>query len=135
MDIATAQEFLRDHHRAVMSTVRTDGRPQLSPVLCGLDEAGLVVISSTEDRAKVKNLRRDPRIGLCVFTDQFFDRWVQVEGVATVVSLPEAEELLVDYYRRLSGEHPDWDAYRAAMRDERRVIVRFGIERASGFGE
>ncbi len=134
MDITAAQEFLRSHPRAVLSTFRQDGRPQLSPVLCGVDEAGRVVISSTEDRAKVKNLRRDPRIAACVLTDRFFGQWVQVEGTAEIVSLPEAMDGLIDYYRRMSGEHPDWDDYRRAMQADRRVLVRFEIERASGAG-
>ncbi len=79
---------------------------------------------------KVKNLRRDPCASLCVINDGFFGEWCQVEGPAEIVSLPEAMDLLVDYYRRLSGEHPDWDDYRAAMERERRVIVRVTIERA-----
>jgi PPOX class probable F420-dependent enzyme len=134
VDITAAQEFLRSHRRAVLSTIRQDGRPQLSPVLCGLDEAGRVVVSSTEDRAKVRNLRRDPRIAACVFADQFFGPWVQVEGTAEIVSLPEAMDGLIEYYRGISGEHPDWDDYRRAMEADRRVLIRFEIERASGPG-
>lgn len=79
---------------------------------------------------KVRNLRRDPRVTLCVIPDQFFGDWVQVEGSAEIVALPEAMDLLIDYYRRVAGEHSDWDDYRAAMKRERRVIVRFSIERA-----
>src|SRR4051794_18540558 len=130
MDHERAREFLRTNSRAVMTTFRSDGRPQLSPVNCGVDAAGRVIISSRETAAKVRNLRRDPRIALCVFTDRFYGDWVQVEGTAEIVSLPEAMELLVDYYRRLSGEHPDWADYRAAMTRDQRVIVRFEIERA-----
>jgi PPOX class probable F420-dependent enzyme len=114
----------------VLSTLRRDGRPQLSPVLCTVDDAGRVVVSTREDSVKVRNLRRDPRVALCAFTDRFFGQWVQVEGEAELVSLPEAMDVLVDYYRRISGEHPDWADYRAAMERERRVVVRFAITRA-----
>jgi PPOX class probable F420-dependent enzyme len=89
-----------------------------------------VVISTRETAMKTKNLRRDPRASLCVFTDGFFGDWVQVEGTAEIISLPAAMELLVDYYRALAGEHQDWDDYRAAMRRDRRVIIRIGITRA-----
>lgn len=127
-----ARDFITAHHRGVLSTLRRDGRPQLSPVAAGVDAAGHVIVSTPEDTAKARNLRRDRRVSLCVFTDGFYGPWVQVEGAAEVVERPEAVELLVDYYRRLSGEHPDWDAYRKAMVEERRVLVRFAIERASG---
>lgn len=130
MDVEEARAFLGSHHRTVMVTFRSDGRPQTSPVLCGLDEAGRVVISTRETAMKVKNLRRDARLSLCVMDDRFFGKWVQVDGTAEVVSLPEAMDGLVDYYRRVAGEHPDWDEYRAAMERERRVLVRFEIERA-----
>ena len=127
-----AGDFLRAQHRGVLSTFRSDGRPQLSPVGAGLDAEGRVIVSTSETTAKARNLRRDPRVTLCAFTEQFYGPWVQVEGTAEIVERPEAVELLVDYYRRLSGEHPDWDDYRRAMEDDERVLVRFRIERASG---
>ena len=130
MDTDDARAFLRDHHRAVLSTLRADGRPQLSPVAVAIDDAGYVVISSRETAFKVRNLRRDPRACVCVLNDGFLGRWIYVEGMATIVSLPEAMEPLVDYYRAASGEHPDWDDYRQAMVRERRVLVRIGIDRA-----
>jgi PPOX class probable F420-dependent enzyme len=130
MDARQAQGFLRTHHRAVLATFRRDGRPQLSPVLAAVDDAGRVLISSRETAVKMRNLRRDPRAALLVMNDGFFGDWVQAEGTAEIVSLPDAMELLVDYYRRVSGEHDDWDDYRAAMERDRRVIVRFAIERA-----
>ena len=130
MDAAEAREFLQTHHHAVLATFRSDGHPQLSPVTCAVDDAGRVVVSTRETAVKVRNLRRDPRIALCVFPDRFFGPWVQVEGEAEIVALPEALELLVDYYRRVAGEHPDWDDYRTAMQRERRVLLRFDITRA-----
>ncbi len=125
-----AQAFLAEHHHAVVATFRADGRPQLSPVLAGVDGEGRVIISTRETAAKVRNLRRDPRIGLCLLGEGFFGQWGQVEGSAEIVSMPGAMDLLEDYYRRVSGEHPDWDDYRTAMRAQHRVLVRFVIERA-----
>ncbi len=130
MDVAEAQAFLREHHHAVLTTFRSDGRPQLSPVACTVDESGRVVVSTRETAMKTRNLRRDPRVALCVFTNDFFGPWVQVEGEAEIVELPAAMEPLVDYYRQVAGEHDDWDDYRAAMHRERRVVVRFAITRA-----
>jgi len=130
MDTGRAAEFLRAHHRAVLATSRSDGMPQLSPVTCAVDDEGRVLISTRETAVKTKNLRHRPRASVCVFTDTFFGEWVQVEGNAEVISLPDAMDLLVEYYRRVSGEHPDWDDYRAAMIRDRRVIVRITITRA-----
>lgn len=130
MDTGEAADFLRAHHRAVLATSRSDGRPQLSPVTCTVDDEGRVMISTRETAVKTRNLRRSPHASLCVFTDNFFGEWVQVEGDAEIIPLPEAMDLLVDYYRRVSGEHPDWDDYRAAMVRDRRVIVRITITRA-----
>jgi len=130
MDLDKAREFIRGHHQAVMATRRKDGSPQLSPVTCGVDGEGQVVVSTRETAMKVKNLRRDPAVSLCVVSDGFYGDWVQVDGRATVVSLPDAMDGLVEYYRSISGEHPDWDDYRAAMEQERRVLVRIDLERA-----
>ena len=114
----------------MLATFRRDGRPQLSPVAAGIDDEGRVEISTRETAMKVKNLRRDPRISLCLLSPGFYGEWGQVEGTAEIVEQPEALDLLVDYYRRIAGEHPDWDEYRQAMIDEKRVLVRFDIERA-----
>ena len=130
MDVAGAQEFIRHNHHAVMATFRVDGRPALSPMLAGVDEQGRVIISTRQTAMKVKHLRRDPRVSVVAFADRFFGEHVQAEGTAEIIDLPEAMELLVAYYRGISGEHPDWDDYRAAMEREQRVIVRFAIERA-----
>jgi PPOX class probable F420-dependent enzyme len=130
VDIGQAADFLRAHHRAVLATSRSDGMPQLSPVTCTVDDEGRVLVSTRETAVKTKNLRHRPRASLCVLTDTFFGEWVQVEGDAELISLPDAMDLLVEYYRRVSGEHPDWDDYRAAMIRDRRVIVRITITRA-----
>jgi PPOX class probable F420-dependent enzyme len=109
--------------------MRRDNTPVLTPVTVGVDEAGRIEISSRETAYKVRNLRRDPRANLCVFTDRFFGDFVQVAGTAQIVSLPDALEPLVEYYRRISGEHPDWDEYRAVMVADRRVLIRIDIGR------
>jgi PPOX class probable F420-dependent enzyme len=124
MDIAEALEFVRHNHNAVLATTRADGSPQLSPVTVGTDDGGHIVISTRETAIKTRNLRRDPRAVLCVVTQRFYGPWVQLTGTAEILSLPEAMEPLVEYYRGISGEHPDWDGYRAAMRSEQRVLVR-----------
>src|SRR5438874_2914045 len=130
MDVEAARQFVREHHRAVLSTRRADGRPQLSPVLVGLDAEGQAIISTRETALKTRNMRRDPQVSLCVMNDAFFGSWVQIDGTATIVSLPEAMDGLVDYYRRVAGEHPDWDEYRQAMARERRLLARITIDRA-----
>src|SRR5262245_40630111 len=130
MEIAVAQQFLREHENAVLATWRRDGRVQMSPVTVGLDGAGRAIISSNETTYKVRNLRRDPRAALCIFVEAFRGPWVQIEGTAEIVTLPAAMEPLVDYYRRLAGEHPDWDDYRRAMTADRRALIRITIERA-----
>src|SRR5712672_2470886 len=109
MDITVAQQFLLEHENAVLAPWRPDGRLQKAPVTVGLDAAGRAIIASRETTYKVRNLRRDPRAALCVFVEAFTGPWVQIEGTAEVVTLPEAMEPLVDYYRRLVGEHPDWE--------------------------
>jgi PPOX class probable F420-dependent enzyme len=130
MDLDAAREFIRNNHRAVMTTRRANGDPQMSPVVCGVDAQGRVAVSTRETAMKVKNLRRDPRTSLCVVNDRFFGDWLQVDGTVEVVSLPDAMELLVEYYRSLAGEHPDWDEYRSAMERDRRVLVRVELQRA-----
>jgi PPOX class probable F420-dependent enzyme len=130
VDPQRAREFLAEHHRAVLATTRADGRPQLSPVTAAVDAQGRVLISTRQTAIKTKNLARDPRASLCVFSDAFFGEWVSIEGPTEIVHLPEAMDLLIDYYRAVAGEHPDWDDYRDAMRRDRRVILRISITRA-----
>ncbi|MEA2971670.1 MAG: hypothetical protein QOG82_128 [Actinomycetota bacterium] len=129
MEIEKARDFIRQHHSAVLCTFRADGRPQMSPVGATIDDEGRVAISSRETAYKVKNLRRDPRVSVLVTKPNSWD-WVQVDGTATTLSLPEAMDPLIAYYRQAAGEHPDWDDYRAAMERERRLVVLVDIERA-----
>ncbi len=129
MNVDEARAFIGENHRAVLATFRTDGRPQMSPVAVGIDAQGRPLVSTREPTYKTRNIRRDPRVSLCVFSDDFWN-WIQIDGTATVIPLPEAMELLVEYYRSASGEHPDWDDYRRAMQEQRRVVLRVDIERA-----
>jgi PPOX class probable F420-dependent enzyme len=130
MDIDQAREFVRNNHRGVLVTRRQDGAPQTSPVVAALDGSGRLVVSSRETAIKVKNLRRDPRATYTALNDGFYGEWAQVDGTAEIISLPEAMQPLMDYYRAVGGEHPDWDDYRAAMERERRVIIAITPERA-----
>jgi PPOX class probable F420-dependent enzyme len=130
MDLDAARDVIRTQHRAVLATMRADGTPQMSPVLAAVDDAGDILVSTRETAYKARNVRRDPRVWLCVLPDGFFGRWLQVEGEAEVVALPEAMDGLVDYYRRISGEHSDWAEYQDAMRSERRVLLRVRARRA-----
>ena len=124
-------DFARVRHRYALITTRQDGRPQVSPVTGGVDGAGRLVISTYPDRAKVTNLRRDPRASVLVLSDEWNDAWVQVDGTAEVLDMPgqEAEDGLVEYYRCISGEHPDWDDYRAAMRRQGKSLLRITPDR------
>ncbi|MEV4454842.1 PPOX class F420-dependent oxidoreductase [Microbispora sp. NPDC049633] len=117
-------DFVRDRHRAILITARRDGGPQASPVSCGVDAAGRIVVSTYPERAKTRNARRDPRVSVVVLSDDFDGPWVQVDGTAEVLDLPEALEPLVEYYRSISGEHPDWEEYRAAMVRQGKSLVR-----------
>ena len=122
MEIDAARSFVRDHHRAVMATRTSSGGIQQTPVTVAVDDEGRFVVSSRETAYKTRNLRRDPWAQLCIFTDAFYGDWIYVEGTTEITSLPEAMEGLVDYYRRVSGEHDDWDDYREAMKLDRRVL-------------
>src|SRR5690606_28777914 len=109
-------DFVRPRHRMLLMTMRRDGRPQASPVTGGVDDHGRLVVSTYPDRVKARNVRRVPRVGVLVLSDEFNDPWVQVDGRGEVIDPPESVEPLVDYYRCIAGEHPDWDEYRQAMR-------------------
>ena len=130
MDLDAARDFIREHHRAVLHTYRNTSTAQLSPVVVGVDDAGRAVVSTRETAVKVSNLSRDPRASLCVFTDDFFGPWIRVDGTAEILHLPDALDPLVDYYRGIAGEHDDWDDYRRAMHEERRVLLRITLAAA-----
>ncbi|GLW06595.1 PPOX class F420-dependent enzyme [Microtetraspora sp. NBRC 13810] len=126
-DIVTREQlldFVRDRHNALLITTRRDGGPQASPVTCGLDGEGRIVVSTYPERAKTANARRDPRVSVVVLSDDFGGAWVQVDGEAEVLDMPEALEPLVEYFRVISGEHPDWDDYRAAMHRQGKSLLR-----------
>ncbi len=122
-------EFVRPRHHMVLVTTRRDGRPQLSPVTGGVDDEGRIVISTYPERAKVHNVRRSPEVSVLVLSDDFGGAWLQVDGVGEVLDLPEALEPLVEYFRVIAGEHPDWDEYRQAMRDQGKSLLRIAPTR------
>lgn len=130
VELDQARAVVSKQHRAVLATLRGDGAPQMSPVLVSVDQDGKLTISTRQTAYKVRNIRRDPRVWLCVMPDSFFGNWIQVEGVAEVQELPEAMEPLVEYYRSISGEHSNWDDYRASMQKEQRVLLRIEPTRA-----
>jgi PPOX class probable F420-dependent enzyme len=121
-------EFLRPRHRAILMTTRKDGRPQSSPNTCGVDTEGRIVISTYPERAKATNVRRNPQVSVCVLSDEWSGPWVQVDGTAEVIDLPGSVEPLVEYFRVISGEHPNWDEYRQAMRDQGKSLIRITID-------
>ncbi|WP_408010110.1 PPOX class F420-dependent oxidoreductase [Saccharopolyspora terrae] len=137
MAIATADkvdreallEFLRPRHKGVLVTSRADGRPQMSPLTCGVDTEGRLVISTYPERAKTRNLRRNPQASVCVVSDEWNGPWVQVDGTAEVLDMPDALDGLVEYFRCISGEHPDWDEYREAMVRQDKSLIRITIDR------
>jgi PPOX class probable F420-dependent enzyme len=129
LDLEQARVFMRKNHRAVLANRRRAGIQQ-TPVLVAVDDEGRAIISSRETAYKVKNLRRDPWAQLCLLNDRFFGNWMYVEGHAEIVSLPEAMEPLIDYYKRFPDENPNWDDYRERMRREQRVLIRITLERA-----
>ena len=138
VDLNALLEFVRPRHRMILLTTRRDGTPQLSPVTGGVDAAGRIVISTYPERAKVTNLRRRRAAAVMVLSDDWNGPWVQVDGAAEVLDLPDALEPLVDYYRSISGEHPDWDEYRQAMREQGKCLIhitpsRWGPVATGGF--
>lgn len=123
--------FVRERHHGVLLTLRRDGRPQASLVTMGLDErngAAAVVVGSYPDRAKALNLRRNSQAWMVVMSDAWNGEWVQLECRGEVLDLPEAMEGLVEYFRVISGEHSDWDEYRAAMSHQDKVLMRLHID-------
>lgn len=122
-------DFIRERHQWIMVTLRADGRPQISPVTGGVDPQGQLTVSTYPQRDKVHNLDRDPRASICILSDHFGGAWVQVDGVATITHVPEAIDGMIDYYRSVSGEHPDWDDYRAAMIRQGKCLITIDVER------
>ncbi|WP_327235723.1 PPOX class F420-dependent oxidoreductase [Streptomyces sp. NBC_01317] len=131
VDLAGLLEFVRPRHRAILLTTRADGRPQGSPLACGVDNSGRIVVSTYPERAKTRNAKRDERVSVLVLSDDWSGPWVQVDGAAEVIDSPESVEPLVEYYRNIAGEHPDWDEYRAAMVKQGKSIIRVTPERWS----
>ncbi|MCD2185602.1 PPOX class F420-dependent oxidoreductase [Actinomycetospora soli] len=121
-------DFLRTRHHAVIVTKRSDGGDQTSPVTVGIDEQGRLLVSTYPERAKVTNIRRDPRVVMCMLSDDFEGPWVHVEGTAEILDMPDALDPLVEYFRSISGEHPDWDEYKQAMADEDKTLIRLTVE-------
>lgn len=131
-------DFVRPRHKMLVATTRADGRPQLSPVSGGVDDRGRLVVSSYPGRAKIKNAERNPLTSVCVLSEDWNGPWVQVDGTAEVLHMPEAEDALVDYFRCIAGEHPDWEEYRAAMRLQNKSLIaitptRWGPIATGGF--
>lgn len=129
VDRAELEEFVRPRHHGVLITRRRDGWPQSSLVTMGVGDDGRVLVSSYPERAKVANIRRDPRTSIVVTSDEFDGEWVQVDGSAEIVDLPDALDGLCEYFRVISGEHPDWDEYRTAMTDQGKCLIRLTVER------
>jgi PPOX class probable F420-dependent enzyme len=124
VDLAGLLDFVRPRHRAILLTRRADGSPQASPLTCGVDDDERIVVATYPERAKTRNARRDPHVSLIVLSDEWDGPWVQVDGTAEVLDVPEAVEPLVVYYRNIAGEHPDWDEYRAAMVRQGKSLIR-----------
>ena len=117
-------EFVRPRHRMIVITQRADGSPQASPVTGGVDDSGRIVISTYPERAKAKNARKRPDVSVVVLSDDFNDPWVQVDGTCEVLDVPDALDAFVEYFRNISGEHPDWAEYRQAMLDQGKCLMR-----------
>ena len=130
MNLDQAREFMRSNHRGVLAAHRPDGRLHQSPILVAVDDDGRAIISSRETAYKVKYLRRDPWVHLCVFTEAFFGKWIFVEGSAEVLSLPEAMDPLIHYSKQFPDPNQPWDEYRERMERERRVLIRIRLEHA-----
>ncbi|MEV5344355.1 PPOX class F420-dependent oxidoreductase [Streptomyces achromogenes] len=122
-------DFVRPRHRALLITRRSDGSPQASPLTCGVDDSGRIVVSTYPERAKTRNAKRDERVSLVVLSDDWNGPWVQIDGTAEVIDSPDSVEPLVEYYRNIAGEHPDWDEYRQAMLKQGKSLIRVAPKR------
>jgi len=117
-------DFLRPRHHMILLTWRRDGSAQGSPVTAGVDDEGRIVVATYPERAKAVNVARRPQASVIVLSEEFNGPWVQVDGDAELITLPEAVEPLVDYFRAISGEHSDWAEYRQAMVDQGKALIR-----------
>lgn len=124
VDLDALLDFVRPRHHLLLLTYRRNGKPQISPVTGGVDDDGRIVIATYPGRAKTLNAQRDPDVSVCVVSDEWNGPWVQIDGTAEILQMPDAEDGLVDYFRSISGEHPDWDEYRAAMRVQGKSLIR-----------
>ncbi|MFE6718697.1 PPOX class F420-dependent oxidoreductase [Streptomyces albidoflavus] len=129
VDLAALLDFVRPRHRALLLTARADGTPQASPLTCGVDGEGRIVVSTYPERAKTRNAKRNPKVSVVVLSDEWNGPWVQIDGTAEVIDAPDSVEPLVEYFRVISGEHPDWDEYRAAMLKQGKSLIRITPER------
>ncbi len=128
VDRSALLEFLKTRHNGLVITTRADGVPQASPVTCGVDEQGRIVVSTYPQRAKARNARRNPNVSIVVLSDAFGDAWVQVNGTAELIDAAADVEPLVEYFRCIAGEHSDWDEYRAAMIKQGKTLLRITPE-------
>jgi PPOX class probable F420-dependent enzyme len=138
VDRSELNDFVRDRHRALLITNRSSGGVQASPVTCGLGADGRILVATYPSRAKTANARRDPAVSLVVMSDDFDGPWLQIDGTAEVSDVPEAVDGLVEYFRCISGEHPDWDEYRSAMIGQGKSLIavtpqRWGPVATGGF--
>ena len=124
VDLPHLLEFVRPRHRLLLITRRVDGFPQASPVTGGVDDSGRIVISTYPDRAKTRNARARHEVSVVVMSDEWDGPWVQIDGECEVLDAPEAGDAFVEYYRNISGEHPDWAEYRRAMVDQGKSLLR-----------
>ena len=131
VELPALLDFIRPRHRGILITTRSDGRPQSSPVACGLDSDGRIVVSTYPARAKTRNARRNPQVSFCILSDDWNGPYVHVDGTAEVLDMPAALDALVEYYRCIAGEHPDWDDYRTAMARQDKSLLRVTIDRWS----
>jgi PPOX class probable F420-dependent enzyme len=130
MEIADAQKFLQENHRACIAVRQKDGWPQMTLVTPGIDPEGRVIITSRGTTYKLKHLRRDPRVSMLIFGEQYSgSKFVQIHGTAEIIDLPDAMDMLIYWYRQLRGEHKSWDEYRKQMVDQKRAIIRVKIDK------
>ena len=130
MEIADAQKFIKDNHRACIAVRQKDGWPQMTLVTPGIDAEGRVILTSRGTTYKVKHIRREPKVSMLIFGEQFSgSKFVQIHGTAEVVDLPQAMDGLIDWYKTVRGEHKNWQDYKQQVADEKRVLIRINIEK------